>query len=268
MQPNQHIKNQLVACAPQPVTERIVYWCNQFMGKPFSFNSCGDAPGTANANDRCFFNFTAFDCVSFVNTVYALAHTTDFAAFKKLYTGLRYIKALSFGGRNHFIEQWYYNNVFQKKYYAPLSYDIFPPEAKQTIRVNVAYSQWIQQRLQKTMEEINTNDGYNIYELKYTLVGYSLAAIFSAVKKSGQKAEQFLAGHSYMAKLQTGDVLIFVSDIMMHLAVVCTGNQLEVYTASSVKNEVTKFGLVYYLQLLYTMRTITHVAIVRDAALM
>ncbi len=266
MDSNQSIKKQLTAVNNLTVEEKIIYWCTQFKGRPFSFNSCGDAPGTEDANSLCFFNFNAFDCVSFINTIYALAHTTDFTGFKKIYSGLRYINGLSFGGRNHFIEQWYYNNVLQKNCFAPLAYDIFPPDTKQTIRVNVVYSQWIQLRLKKTMEEISGNPAFNLYELKYKLDGYSLAAIFSAVKKSGQKAELFLAENSYTSRLKTGDILLFISDIMMHMAVVTKDKQLEVYTASSVKNEVTKFGLVYYMQLLHTMRTATHIAIIRDTA--
>jgi Protein of unknown function (DUF1460) len=265
MDSNQTVKKQLAAVSTLTVEERVIYWCNQFKGKPFSFNSCGDAASAGDANSLFYINFNAFDCVSFINTLYALSHTADFNEFKKIYTGLRYINGLSFGGRNHFIEQWYYNNVVQKKYFAPLEYDIFPPDTKQTIKVNVVYSQWIQLRLKKTMEEITGNPAFNLYELKYNLTGYSLAAIFSAAKKSGQKAELFLEENSYISRLQTGDVLIFISGVMMHLAVVTKDKQLEVFTASSVKNEVTKFGLVYYLQLLHTMRTATHIAIIRDA---
>jgi hypothetical protein len=264
MDSTQLIKKQLAAVNNLTVEEKIIYWCTQFKGKPFSFNSCGDAAGTEDANSLCFFNFNAFDCVSFINTICALAHAADFTGFKKIYSGMRYINGLSFGGRNHFIEQWYYNNVLQKKFFSPLVYDIFPPETKQTIKVNVVYSQWIELRLKKTMEEIAGNPAFNLYDLKYRLDGYSLSAIFAAVKKSGQKAELFLEENSYISRFQTGDVIVFISDIMMHLAVVTKEKQLEVFTASSVKNEVTKFGLVYYMQLLHTMRSATHIAIIRN----
>lgn len=240
--------------------QRIEYWCAYFAEKPFLASSCGDRPGEGGGGKYCI-NFNQFDCVAFANTAVALAHSSSYDQFEKRYLALRYNGGISYCSRNHFIEQWYRNNVVRQSIFSPLPYDVFPPGFKRTLDFDFNNIQWITDRGGEEMRSLPGSFIDSHYRFKLSAPVFCVETMFSAVRRSGLMTGPFLTKHSYLSHLKSGDVMVFIWNGMIHLGIIIVNKGApEVCSASSIKGKVTSFDLVHYLNLLHTMRVVKYVS--------
>lgn len=236
------------------------YWCAYFAEKPFLASSCGDEPGEGGGGKYCI-NFNQFDCVAFANTALALAHSSTYGEFEKRYLELRYYGPTSYCSRNHFIEQWYINNVVRKNILSPLPYDVFPPEFKRKMDFDFDNTQWIKERGGEEVQSSPASFIDSHYRFKLPAPVFCVESMFAAVKRSGLMAGPFFRQNSYINNLKSGDVLVFIWNSMIHLGIIIVNKGTpEVFSASSIKGKVTSFDLVHYLNLLHTMRVVKYVS--------
>ncbi|HEY0067020.1 MAG TPA: N-acetylmuramoyl-L-alanine amidase-like domain-containing protein [Flavisolibacter sp.] len=241
-------------------SKRMEYWCAYFAAKPFLASSCGDEPGEGGGGKYCI-NFNQFDCVAFANTALALAHSSSYDQFEKRYLALRYNGGISYCSRNHFIEQWYINNVVRKNILSPLPYDVFPPEFKRTMDFDFDNIQWIKERGGEEMRSLPASFVDSHYRFKLSAPVFCVGTMFSAVRRSGLMTGPFFRQHSYLSNLKSGNVLVFIWNGMIHLGIIIANKGTpEVFSASSIKGKVTSFDLVHYLNLLHTMRVVKYVS--------
>lgn len=241
-------------------SQRMEYWCAYFTDKPFLASSCGDEPGEGADGKYCI-NFNQFDCVAFANTALALAHSSTYDQFEERYMALRYYGDISYCGRNHFIEQWYINNVVRQSILSPLPYDVFPPDFKKNIDFDFDNIQWITERAAGEMQSLPESFIDSHYRFKLPVPVFCVGTMFSAIRRSGLLAGPFLAQHSYLGNLKSGDVMVFIWKGMVHLGIIIVNKGApEVFSASTIKGKVTSFDLVHYLNLLRTMRVVKYVS--------
>jgi hypothetical protein len=96
------------------MSERIEWISRQFKGKPYLINALGE--GLQSKYDQCpRYRTNAFDCLTFVTTVTALALSDNFKLFKNCLAEVRYQNGqFHYLKRNHFTSlDWNLNN--QKK---------------------------------------------------------------------------------------------------------------------------------------------------------
>lgn len=242
--------------------QRMEYWCSYFEDKPFLASSCGDEPGEGADGKYCI-NFNQFDCVAFANTVLALAQASSYEQFAERYLALRYKEGVSYGGRNHFIEQWYRNNVVCQRFLSPLPYDVFPPAYKKTLDMDFNNIQWIRERGGEELPSLSSSFINDHYRFNLLAPVFCMETFFSALRSSGLGAAQFFAQHSYIDNLKSGDVLVFFWDGMIHLGILIARETPLVYSASTIKGKVSSFELVHYLNLLHTMRVVKYISFLK-----
>lgn len=239
---------------------RAEYWCAYFADKPFLASSCGEEPGEGS-DGKYWINFNQFDCVAFATTVLALAHSTSYAQFEERYLALRYNGAPSFCSRNHFIEQWYIDNVTRQRFLSPLPYDVFPPEFKRTLDLQFDNIQWIKERGGEEAQSLSPSFMEHHYQFQLQVPVFCVETLFSAVRSSGQGANAFFNRNSYISNLKSGDVLVFLWEGMIHLGIIIIKEGVPlVFSASTIKGKVASFDLVHYLNLLHTMRVVKYIS--------
>lgn len=93
--------------------DKLLFWSNYFLGKPYdSSGPLGE--GTTGLYDRDpLYRFDAFDCTTFVETLIALANSSDKQTFSRVMNEVRYKEGkVSYLNRNHIISQsWIPNNI-------------------------------------------------------------------------------------------------------------------------------------------------------------
>lgn len=84
--------------------ERLDYFSQLFLGQPYVCGALGEGPNGAFDQNPCF-RFDAFDCVTYVNTVIALALSDDADHFQQNLIQLNYATPnVSYLNRLHFVE--------------------------------------------------------------------------------------------------------------------------------------------------------------------
>lgn len=93
-------------------SERIDYFSAQLMGIPYKLGPLGE--GKSGRFDQSpLYDFTKFDCLTYVETVLALSQSNSTASFKKNLANIRYADGLpNYLTRNHFMSlDWLPNNI-------------------------------------------------------------------------------------------------------------------------------------------------------------
>lgn len=62
--------------------DRIVYFSQQCLGRPYLFDACGEGP-SGRFDQSPVYRFDWFDCLTFVNTVLALSMSDDLSSFQR-----------------------------------------------------------------------------------------------------------------------------------------------------------------------------------------
>ena len=105
--------NQLALQEEVSKEDKLLFWSNYFLGKPYdSSGPLGE--GTTGLYDRDpLYRFDAFDCTTFVETLIALANSSDKQTFSRVMNEVRYKEGkVSYLNRNHIISQsWIPNNI-------------------------------------------------------------------------------------------------------------------------------------------------------------
>lgn len=93
------------------VTERIVWFSAQFIGKPYLLGALGEGP-SARFDQFPLYRVDAFDCETYVDTVLAAALADNLDAFQKELLNIRYKAGNpTYILRNHFTDlDWNLNN--------------------------------------------------------------------------------------------------------------------------------------------------------------
>lgn len=110
----QMLYQQLDSVAPENMTNRIEWFSRQFKGKPYLLSALGE--GADAAYDQFpRYRTDAFDCLTYVSTVLALALSDNFKTFQNCLPQVRYQNGqYKYLERNHFTSlDWNLNN--QKK---------------------------------------------------------------------------------------------------------------------------------------------------------
>lgn len=103
--------HQQVCTKPLPVVDRLNAISSAFLNKPYMLWPLGE--GVNGDYDQFpLYRTDAFDCLTFVETVLAIALSRDLTSFTQSMNGIRYQKGIvSFVTRNHFTElDWNINN--------------------------------------------------------------------------------------------------------------------------------------------------------------
>lgn len=96
------------------VTERVKIASEQLLGKPYVLGALGEGP-SGEFDQNPLYRFDAFDCLTFVSTVLALAHARDLESFGMLIRRINYEEGVvSYQTRNHFMScDWNINNMLE-----------------------------------------------------------------------------------------------------------------------------------------------------------
>ena len=94
--------------------QRVSITSKHFLGRPYVLSALGEG-AEGLFDQRPLYRFDAFDCVTFINTVLALAKAYDLQSFKDYLQKFTYIDGkVSYLTRNHFISSdWNINNAQQ-----------------------------------------------------------------------------------------------------------------------------------------------------------
>jgi hypothetical protein len=100
------------AAQSTPIDERIALISALFLGKPYELGPLGEGRD-ARFDQHPLYRTDKFDCLTYVETVLALAYGNDLADFQRHIRALRYADAQpSFITRNHFMSvDWIPNNT-------------------------------------------------------------------------------------------------------------------------------------------------------------
>lgn len=103
----QHIMSKNAMSLPN----RIEYVSRHFLNKPYEANALGEG-AFATYDQGLLYRLDAFDCETYVDTVLAIALSSDFEGFKQTIQHIRYQNGhVSFTTRNHFASlDWNLNN--------------------------------------------------------------------------------------------------------------------------------------------------------------
>lgn len=86
------------------LSRRIDHISAFFLGRPYIENSLGGGPGSP---ETMIVSLEAFDCVTYVETVLALANSSSAADFVDVLVRLRYRReAIDWFERNHYMTEW------------------------------------------------------------------------------------------------------------------------------------------------------------------
>jgi len=94
--------------------EKVQYISQHFLGKPYLGGALGEGP-EARFDQSPIYRTDAFDCLTFVNTVLALLHSTDVTEFKRQLIQLNYFERIpQYQKRFHFMSsEWNIENAKQ-----------------------------------------------------------------------------------------------------------------------------------------------------------
>ncbi len=88
---------------------RIERLSKEFIGRPYAINPLG---GGAGLPEHLSVSLTSFDCVTYMETVLALALSRKVAEFADYLRRIRYHKGeVSWASRNHYMVDWWQNNA-------------------------------------------------------------------------------------------------------------------------------------------------------------
>jgi hypothetical protein len=91
------------------VGSRIEYLSRHFVGRPYEQNPL---VGSADAAEAFTASFDRFDCVTYIETILALARASKVDGFGEWLRKIRYERgSIQWERRNHYITQWISNNV-------------------------------------------------------------------------------------------------------------------------------------------------------------
>jgi len=91
------------------IAERIDVFSRRFLGYPYQANPLIGSPETAEVFTA---SLTGFDCVTYIETIIALARASDFDDFSEALRRIRYREGrIDWRARNHYITEWIRNNL-------------------------------------------------------------------------------------------------------------------------------------------------------------
>jgi len=93
--------------------DKLLFWSNYFLGKPYDSSGPLGEGSTGLYDQDPLYRFDAFDCTTFVETLIALANSSDKQTFSRVMNEVRYKEGkVSYLHRNHIISQsWIPNNI-------------------------------------------------------------------------------------------------------------------------------------------------------------
>ncbi len=111
-----------------------------FLGKPYLVDPLGEGPSTPPDTDPVI-RFDKFDCQTFVETVLAMAWSSDSQKWKERIIQIRYkSEEVRFDNRNHFVElDWIQNNT-GKKILKDITSKLFPKDQLETFQTEIIIS--------------------------------------------------------------------------------------------------------------------------------
>jgi N-acetylmuramoyl-L-alanine amidase-like len=171
----------LPASTADDFSQRIADISQAFVGKPYVLGALGEGPA-AVFDQEPLYRTDAFDCVTYVSTVLALAEAKDLTQFKTLIRQIRYANGVAtFKERNHFMSvDWNKNNSY-KGYVRDITYKFVDSKGKPIARVANAVinkPSWYQ-HLPKAQIKVTMNLGLHRY-----------ANLYNALRDSGNGLQQ------------------------------------------------------------------------------
>jgi N-acetylmuramoyl-L-alanine amidase-like len=144
---------QQAASLPQ----RVEAISELFLGVPYRLGALGEGPGGEFDRDPLI-RFDAFDCTTFVETVMALALTSDVASATRILQKIRYRDGqIGYATRNHFIElDWVPNNV-RAGYLRDITSDVAGGNAVK-VRKTISKKRWYLRKSLASLEGGFTKD--------------------------------------------------------------------------------------------------------------
>ena len=217
--------------------ELIIEIARFFLGAPYRAGTL-DTPGRENV----VVNLTEFDCVTFMETVLALARCASFgklspAELKKGIKHIRYRQGImdGYGSRLHYFTDWLYDNE-KKKVLKDISQDLKGKPCRKKINFMTSHSDLYPALKNSAMVDTMRRIERNLSRKTFHIIGKNT---FNAVK----------------AKIQSGDIIAFASgleglDVAHAGFAVRQGNSLKLLHASSKEGAVviSKISLAAYLK--------------------
>jgi hypothetical protein len=119
------------------IATRVVQASNAFLGRPYSLDPLGEGSDSRFDQDPLY-RTDAFDCLTYVETVIALAEADDLQQFKTIINHIRYHNGdVSYVARNHFISvDWDPNNQ-RNGYLRDVTTEISAPYKFSNVTINI-----------------------------------------------------------------------------------------------------------------------------------
>jgi hypothetical protein len=252
------------------ITTRVAQASNVFLGKPYSRDPLGEG-ADAQFDQDPLYRTDVFDCLTYVETVIALAEANDLQQFKKIINNIRYHDGeVSYVARNHFISVGWNPNNQHNGYLHDVTTQFSVPYkiAKTTINIPNWY-RYLPLSTLKMFQPISAEEAQNllvelhdqskqVVAIRSAMPYLPLDELFSY--QSGQK----VPNNAVFAEVPTASVIELVrpgwdltKKIGTHLNVVHMGialrtsQGLQFYEASSSKKAVIAIPLTQYLSRYY-----------------
>jgi Protein of unknown function (DUF1460) len=114
----------------RPLTSRIETLSRKFLGRPYKPNPL---IGSADRAEVFAASLDGFDCVTFIETVLALAQASEVADFAGCLRKIRYEQGrIEWKRRNHYMTRWIQNNT-RERIVAPISLPAVPKLTKERV---------------------------------------------------------------------------------------------------------------------------------------
>lgn len=128
-----------------------------FIGQRYLLGALGEGP-SGKFDQSPLYRSDAFDCVTFVSTVIALAHSNNLQEFKRLIPNIRYKNGtINFVNRNHFMSiDWNKNNTY-RGYVRDITYKILDSQGKPLASIanaNINKPAWYNKLGAKTIKSL------------------------------------------------------------------------------------------------------------------
>ncbi len=128
--------------------QRLLADSSYFLGRPYSLYANGEGP-TAQFDQGPLYRTDKFDCVTYVNTVIALASSNNVEQFTQNIQQLNYVDGkVSFVNRNHFTSVDYNINNQKKGFFTDITSTIVDKKGKplyKTQQITINKAIWFQQ---------------------------------------------------------------------------------------------------------------------------
>jgi hypothetical protein len=258
-----NLEELLSLAARRESSERIMAISTRLLGSPYLHNPAGDGE-ESEFDCRPISNIREFDCVTFVETVLALAGACDAEDYQRRLRDLRYADGIpSFPTRNHLVDaDWLLNNI-AKGLLEDVTAIVAKPVPLRYTEYSVLRDSWIRamsvarirsgnldfvsrwRKLIKLQEMMPRSESW---------VGVEYLPIESAVVLNQDNGREML-NPVLSRNLESGTVIAIVSGELNHIGFFIKHHQRVIFRhASSVRNCVVDADFVKYFVALYRLR--------------